>query len=153
MSLFREIHRADELGSGMRKLMRYCKAYGGVLPELIEGDVFRIILKVPEFASKELENSTSADKPSDQATPEVTPEVVSEVAHLLVVTNGEMDRFSLQTALGLKSEKNFRQLYLRPALEAGLIEMTIPDKPTSSKQRYRLTRKGRKLAGRITGKG
>jgi len=34
---------------------------------------------------------------------------------------------------------------LGPLLEAGLIEMTIPDKPTSPKQRYRLTEKGRRV--------
>ena len=33
----------------MRKLMRYGKVYGGADPEMIEGDVFRIIVKVPEF--------------------------------------------------------------------------------------------------------
>jgi ATP-dependent DNA helicase RecG len=38
---------------------------------------------------------------------------------------------------------HFSNHYLAPALEAGLIEMTIPDKPRSSKQRYRLTAKGR----------
>jgi len=32
--------------------------------------------------------------------------------------------------------------YLRPLLEAGLLEPTIPDKPRSSKQRYRLTLSG-----------
>lgn len=50
-AFFREIHRADELGSGMHKMMRYSKAYGGADPEMIEGDVFRIIVKVPEFGS------------------------------------------------------------------------------------------------------
>ena len=45
-------------------------------------------------------------------------------------------------ALGLSDRKNFRELYLRPAIAAGYIEMTIPDKPQSSKQRYRLTRLG-----------
>ncbi|MDP2647598.1 MAG: putative DNA binding domain-containing protein, partial [Desulfobacterales bacterium] len=48
-AFFREIHRADELGSGMRKMMRYGKAYGGADPEMIEGDIFRIIVKIPEF--------------------------------------------------------------------------------------------------------
>jgi len=56
-----------------------------------------------------------------------------------------MTRLHAQTALGLKGQANFRDRYLKPALKAGLIEMTIPDKPRSSKQKYRLTNKGRNL--------
>jgi len=54
-----------------------------------------------------------------------------------------MTRQQLKTALGLKDDEHFRQTYLLPTLEAGLIEMTMPDKPRSSKQKYRLTDKGR----------
>ena len=54
-----------------------------------------------------------------------------------------MTRSELQKVMGLKSQANFRGRYLQPALAADLIEMTIPDKPRSSKQRYRLARKGR----------
>lgn len=32
-----------------------------------------------------------------------------------------------------------RNAYLKPALAMGVIEMTLPDKPRSSKQRYRKT--------------
>ena len=39
--------------------------------------------------------------------------------------------------LGLKSKASFRKRYLVPALEHQLIEMEYPDKPNSSKQRYR----------------
>lgn len=62
---------------------------------------------------------------------------------------GEMKRTEIQTALGLRHEDNFRENYLTPALELGLIEMTLPTKPKSSKQRYRLTEKGKKLAADI----
>jgi hypothetical protein len=48
-------------------------------------------------------------------------------------------------AIGLTGRDNFEKLYLRPALDAELIEMTIPDKPKSSNQKYRLTGKGAKL--------
>ncbi len=35
--------------------------------------------------------------------------------------------------------------YLKPALECGVIEMTKPDKPNSSTQRYRLTELGKQI--------
>jgi hypothetical protein len=62
---------------------------------------------------------------------------------LLETFTGEMQRRALQEALGLKHEDHFRNTYLVPAINHGLIEMTIPDKPRSSNQRYRLTDQGR----------
>ena len=38
--------------------------------------------------------------------------------------------------LGLKSKETFRKNYLHPAIEEGLVQMTIPDKPNSKNQRY-----------------
>ncbi|MFZ0242252.1 MAG: hypothetical protein WAL90_11460 [Desulfobacterales bacterium] len=75
------------------------------------------------------------------STPEVTPDVTPEV-RLLSAFTGEMTRQQLKAALGLKDDEHFRKAYLLPALKAGLIEMTIPDKPRSSRQKYRLTGKG-----------
>ena len=62
-----------------------------------------------------------------------------------------MKRIDIQEALGLKHEEYFREAYLIPAMKNGLLEMTIPDKPRSSKQKYRLTDKGRMILGRIQG--
>lgn len=39
--------------------------------------------------------------------------------------------------LGIKDSMHFHDAFLKPALDAGLIEMTLPDKPNSSKQLYR----------------
>ena len=47
--------------------------------------------------------------------------------------------------LSLIGRDNFEKLYLAPALEAGLIERTIPDKPNSRLQQYRLTAQGKAL--------
>ena len=38
--------------------------------------------------------------------------------------------------LGLKSKETLRKNYLNPAIELGLIRMTLPDKPNSKNQRY-----------------
>jgi Fic family protein len=77
-----------------------------------------------------------------------TPQVTPQVGKLVLALRGEMSREALQTTLGLQDRKSFRERYLRPALADGLIEMTIPDKPNSRLQKYRLTDKGRQwLAG------
>lgn len=77
-------------------------------------------------------------------TPQVAPQVTPQVGRLLTVMQGEMTRESLQNAIELQDRKSFRERYLRPALADGLIEMTIPDKPNSRLQQYRLTEKGRR---------
>ena len=51
----------------------------------------------------------------------------------------------LMVVLGRTNRTRFRDQVLRPLLHAGWIEMTIPDKPTSGRQRYRLTPLGREL--------
>jgi ATP-dependent DNA helicase RecG len=53
--------------------------------------------------------------------------------------------------LGLKDEKHFRIQYQQAAIACGLIEMTIPDKPRSRLQKYRLTETGRMLLQRMQG--
>lgn len=42
----------------------------------------------------------------------------------------------LMAKLNLKSRDSFRKNYLYPAIEAGIVGMTEPDKPTSKNQRY-----------------
>ena len=43
---------------------------------------------------------------------------------------------ALMEKLGLKAKEGFRRNYLHPAIEMNLIQMTIPDKPSSKNQRY-----------------
>lgn len=62
-------------------------------------------------------------------TPQVAPQATPQVSRLIPHIKGEMTREELMQALSLKDPKNFRQHYLLPALSAGLIEMTQPDRP------------------------
>lgn len=50
---------------------------------------------------------------------------------------------------GRSNRTKFRNQVLTPLIAAGLLEMTIPDKPRSSKQRYRLTRAGAEFLKKI----
>ena len=94
-----------------------------------------------EHAAPQVPDMSPASTP--EVTTEVAPEVTTEVLKLLQVMSEPMNRQSLQEALELKAERNFRLLYLRPAIEAELVEMTTPHRPRSSKQKYLLTKKGR----------
>ena len=80
-----------------------------------------------------------------RVTREVTGEVTPEVKKMLSFMVGEMIRSEIQKKLELKDEKHFRENYQQVAVKLGLIEMTIPDQPRSSEQRYRITPLGRKM--------
>jgi ATP-dependent DNA helicase RecG len=51
---------------------------------------------------------------------------------------------SLLAIVGRSNRTKFRDQVLNPLIEQGLVEMTIPEKPRSSKQMYRLTENGRR---------
>lgn len=52
-------------------------------------------------------------------------------------------REALHETAGIRDREHLRKAYLEPLFAAGLIERTIPDKPTSRLQKYRITDKGR----------
>jgi predicted HTH transcriptional regulator len=76
-------------------------------------------------------------------TPQATPQVAQQATKLLQAAAEPASRDQIQTAAGMSDREHFRKAYLEPLLTAGWIERTIPDKPTSPHQRYRLTTKGR----------
>ncbi|MBU4000520.1 hypothetical protein KKG29_05140 [Patescibacteria group bacterium] len=89
----------------------------------------------------------------DQITEQVTGEVTGEVQKFLKILHTPMSRSEAQIALNLKGQANFRDRYLKPALDLELVEMTIPDKPKSRLQKYRLTEKGKAWLDKYIGKG
>jgi predicted HTH transcriptional regulator len=138
----------ERMGTGTGDMIRRCRNFGLDEPEFALTDGFVVtIRRKPEIAFKAVGGVT------EEVTGEVTEEVTGEVKRLLAVVVGEMKRTDIQAALSLRHENYFRDAYLVPALTAGIIEMTIPDKPTSSKQKYRLTRKGRDLITKLAKEG
>ena len=67
------------------------------------------------------------------------------LVRLMLALNSERSTSELLILLGIRSRGDLYTRFLLPALQQGLIEYTIPDKPQSRLQKYRLTDKGREV--------
>ena len=137
--------RAGEIeawGRGIARIFTACRQGGAPEPELKfdAGGVWMTFM----FDEGYLRAVASTRTPQDIG--QITPEVTPEVDRLLSVLRGDMSRAELMATLALKDEKHFRERYQQVAVKMGLIEMTMPDKPRSRLQRYRLTAAGRAKA-------
>lgn len=83
---------------------------------------------------------------NDQDTVQVSDQVK---ALLTLLKNSPCSAKKLREKLNLKHPQSFRDHYLTPAMMAGFIEMTLPDKPKSKLQQYRLTKKGLALINNL----
>ncbi len=62
---------------------------------------------------------------------------------LALLRSAEYGRKDLAAALGVSSRTGYFGRMLSELVEDGLIELTIPEKPNSRLQKYRLTEKGK----------
>ena len=96
-----------------------------------------------EFMLDRLLEAIQAHSAADTTDPVADP-VTDPVDQLLrALASGPLAPSMLLARLGLRHRPTFRSNYLRPALEGRWIEMTLPDKPSSRLQQYRLTAAGR----------
>lgn len=93
--------------------------------------------KFIEFMLEAIRDSLNELSVTEQVSVQVTEQV-----KLVLNAIGEdvISSKELMERIGLKHRPTFRQNYLLPALEGNFLEMTIPDKPNSSKQKYRKSR-------------
>ncbi|HBC86337.1 MAG TPA: AAA family ATPase [Lentisphaeria bacterium] len=132
---FIQLGRAEEIGSGIYNIGRYLPHYSpGKKAVFVEGPVFNTIIPLPDAVPVQ---DTMQDTVQDT--------MQDKCLKLLVICVGDMSRGELQRAMRLKNRDNFRKEYLNSSIERGLLALTIPDKPNSKKQKYRLTDKGRSL--------
>lgn len=75
--------------------------------------------------------------------PAETPAPGRNEMRLLRAMSGEMSRQEICDALKLKSRSYVKKRFLDPCRRNGWIEMTLPEKPRSPNQRFRITSVGR----------
>lgn len=133
MRIFKDLELVEQLGSGIPRILQY---YGKDCFNFSE-NFTRIIFPIdPDY--------------TPQVTEQVTEQVAEQVAEqvYLLIKLLDMKYYStseLMKLVKIKHRPTFLYNYLKPAVEKGLVELMIPDKPNSSKQKYRLTSKGKKL--------
>jgi len=131
-AFFRNIGLADELGSGVRNLYKYGRRYSGQDPQLIDGDVFRII--VP------LDDTYSFDAGSNKA-----PIKVPIKAPIKVPT---IEKCTLIESLIIKYlNENPKATLMEVSVAIGKSKRTVQRAVTSLQEKGFLRREGAKMNG------
>lgn len=151
----------ERMGTGTRDMIRRCRDLGLPEPAFTVTDGFVITLRRPGTATgqatpqvnlqvspqdKELwakafqELIARAGQATGQAIGQATGQASAGILAFFAEPRAARE---IQEALGLLHRETFLDNYLTPILAADLLERTIPDKPTSPNQKYRLTEKGR----------
>lgn len=131
------LHRIDfieKAGTGIGRMRDESLRQGCPEPEFEESGFFVAVFRPNPTARGRVPTQPPTQSPTQSADP-----VIRLIGTL---EQGDMSSGDLRAALGIKHRSTFRSNYLHPALAAGLIELTLPDKPTSRLQRYRLTAAG-----------
>ncbi len=125
-------------------MFKEAEALGLPKPEIIEiGMRVRFIVYLAESVTAQI-SMNSTEQVTEQVAEQVAEQVTEQVDRLLFCLKHEPlgSREAMQ-CLGLSHRPTFLYDYLKPAIQAGFVEMTQPDSPKSPTQKYRLTAKGK----------
>jgi len=147
----------EKSGSGTGDIVQKCRDWGLPEPTYIPDAVdFKTIIwrKRPDVTPV---MEATPVKTTPVVTPVMTPVMRAGTNRfeqiILLLNECPMGSVDLAAKVGVGDPKNLRRRYARVLLEDGVIEYTIPDKPNSRLQKYRLTSKGVRLLAEILGRG
>ena len=123
MRIFRDLDLVEHLGSGVPRILR---SYGKECFKFTE-NFLRMIFPVSEVVA-----------------PQVIPQIGTKSGSSLTYSKS-LRYLARCKKSNAQNGTKFKNKFITPFLNDGLLEMTIPDKPNSSLQKYRLTEKGEQL--------
>ena len=135
--IFKEIGFAEELGSGVRNIMRYSKKYFGSNPKFVDDNLFTTTIEITNNNFNIQDNTKIRDQVRDQVKDQVGDQVDIESYCETPKTLNE-----IMSHYGYKNKTKFRNKFINPLIEKGLIALTNPDSPNSPNQKYISTKQG-----------
>ena len=126
-------------GRGTNRVIEACERYGLEPPTFEEKDGFVVVTFRAQIGSTPQVEGPSRDQVGTKSgLSRHQVQVLEEALEPRAIGD-------LMELCGRSNRTKFRDQVIRPLLDAGLLEMTIPDKPRSSQQRYRTTEAGKRL--------
>jgi predicted HTH transcriptional regulator len=130
--IFKKMDLVETWGSGYERIMKFCKKEGYPEPTWEEfGSAVRVTF-YPHPATKLLGTKSALSRHQVGTKSALS----QEEQNLLEFCKKERNLQEMMNLLGWKDRTKFRNKYVIPLLDQGLLAMTIPDKPQSSKQKY-----------------
>ena len=129
--IFNRLDFSERQGSGLRKIREETSHLHGYTEEyapefLSTPSVFHVVMKNMNY---DLRSTSTQDSTQVTTQDERTNRLVEFCSEPR--TRDEMQQF-----VGIKTREYFRRVILKPLLDAGILKMTIPDKPNSRNQKY-----------------
>lgn len=135
-----ELEENNELGSGVPRILEvYDKQC-----YMFSDNFIRLILPI----SIDNKNSTKSALSRHQVGTKSGIDN-SQIHKILKLCETACSITEIMKYMGFKDRTKFRRNYIYPLIEEGLVESTIPTKPNSKNQKYRLTTKGLELINNV----
>ncbi len=150
--MFRELHLVEQWGSGIKRIFSEAAAQG--LPEPRVTEIATGVRLSVFLSTQHQTGATSAQEiplahTNEPINAQVSEQVIGLLQHCAAQPRNKQE---LLAALGLSNAYLNYKRHIVPLLEQNLIAMTIPDKPQSRLQRYRLTAQGQALLAALRSK-
>jgi ATP-dependent DNA helicase RecG len=138
--IFRELDLIEQWGSGVRRIFKEAEEQNLPEPQIVEiGMRIRFIVPLAEYlkipATPETGGESGAQLRAQSG--------AQSKATLYALREGRLSASELAEAMGLKSKTGAFKRTVKALLAHHLIEYTIPGKPSSRLQKYRLTPEGK----------
>ena len=142
--IFRAMGFVEDFGTGIPKLFKYCKEYTGYEPIIEDEKTFRITLRHEFFKSKIkqiqgeqiklFDTANVSDKVNNNK--DQVRDQVRDQAGIIDFCKIPKSLKEIMQHFGYTNKTKFRNKFLNPLIENGIINLTFPESPHSPKQKY-----------------